>query len=185
MKNKSYIILIIIIILLILFIAVYAKSSKEYSLENILIFNLFDNSVRHNYYFEISNNRRQTRNVNLYQTLKIDSLVNEKIAPGTNGEFSITLESTEDVGYKIEFSSLNKKPKNMLFKIKHENGQYDSLEKLSKTLNGKLKKGILKEINIEWEWTYETSEIENIQDTLDGINIKEYNFDINVISSEI
>lgn len=185
MKKKLRNVIFFLIILLLLFMAVHAKSKKIYSIDNILIFNLYENSLNRNYTFDVSANANQTNHVNLYNTLNIDSLANEKIAPGTNGQFSITITASQKLNYEIKFESLNIKPKNLCFKLKSKSPKYSSLEELEKYLKGVITKDETKKFFIEWSWEYEINDNANIQDTLDGINIKEYIFDINVISNEI
>ena len=61
----------------------------------------------------------------------------------------------------------NKKPRNFEIYIKE--------------IEGKIEEGKTKKIPVEWEWKYETNSIENKQDTKDGENIKQYNFEICII----
>lgn len=185
MKKVLNKIIIIIIPILILFLAIYSRGQKANSLDNILIFNLYENSQNRNYTFDISTKNKQTIQANLNNTLKIDSLANQKIAPGARGEFTITLTSSKNVYYKIEFEDLNNKPQNLKFRIKNSTSKYNNLEELEKYLIDNLSKNCTKEIFIEWSWEYETSEIDNKQDTIDGINLEKYKFNINVISEEI
>lgn len=86
------------------------------------------------------------------------------------------METNEKTNYKIEIESNNKKPKNLNFNIEGKDKIYSSLEDLSKELRGTIQKN--KTITIQWEWEYEKDEFNNKQDTLDGINLKQYNFSI-------
>lgn len=180
--NKRLEILIIIAILLILFFLGFVKFKNLKSLENVLIFNLYDNSKNNEYVFDISSEQEYKKSCNLFSTLNMESLVNEKIAPGTNGEFEIILNSSKDTHYQITFDSKNVKPHNLLFKIKNDFKKYKSLDELEEKLKGILNKDRGKNICIEWFWDYETDQYSNFQDTLDGQNIQEYNFDINIFS---
>lgn len=183
--NKKIEITIIIFILLMLIILEFMNFKKSYNLENVLIFNLYENSKNDKYIFDIGAKYKQETNVGLYSTLKMESLANEKIAPGANGEFEIILTSSKNVGYQIRFESKNKKPQNLVFNIKNDFNKYSSLEELGRLLKGTLNGNIRKNIWIEWSWDYETTEYGNTQDTFDGENIKEYNFDINILSYKL
>lgn len=118
----------------------------------------------------------------MYSTLNFETLSNEKIAPGTNGKIEIVLNSSIDTNYQITFDSKNIKPKNLKFNIKNDFTKYDTLEELENRLRGRLNRNKNKIICIEWSWDYEIDEYSDYQDTLDGMNIQEYNFDINILS---
>ena len=144
---------------------------------------------REEFYFEVLNKNVELRNINLLESVNSKTLVKEKIAPGTKGEFSIILFSNRNLKYQINFKSENEKPYNLKFYIKEENKKYRTLEELQENLKGKIKKGDIQAINIGWEWEYETndnnSKLQNIQDTLDAIRIQKYNFTINVIGEQM
>ena len=101
----------------------------------------------------------------MLQTIDSKTLVHEKVAPGTKGEFYIILTSNSTLKYKIDMRAKNQKPQNLKFSIL-ENQE------------GIIKKGERKKIKATWEWQYETSKIQNKQDTKDGENIKKYEFEI-------
>lgn len=179
--NKKVQILIVIIILLILLIIWYAKFRNKESINNLIIFNLFNNSSN-SFQFNISSKVNQKKSANLYGTFNAKSLSEHKIAPGTSGEFEILLVSAIDTNYRIKFESKNEKPQNLTFSIKDNPIKYHSLEDLGKYLLGSLNKNEKIKIIIEWSWNYETDTFSNIQDTLDGQKLEKYNFDINVMS---
>jgi hypothetical protein len=116
-------------------------------------------------------------------------LVYEKIAPGTQGNFSIILSGNKTSKYSIEFRSLNEKPKNLKFSAFSDgnvvSAEKNSLEELAKDLVGKIEKNQTKIIIINWYWDYENTENENIQDTEDCRKINQYQFDIYTQGEEI
>ena len=122
--------------------------------------------------------------MNLWETVSKNTLINEKIAPGTEGEFEIKLKSNKSIYYEIDFLSQNKKPQNLFFSIKGNNKRYSKLEDLRDELQGDLDKMETKSIIIQWKWDYDTGTEENIQDTKDGTSIKDYHFYIHAIGNE-
>lgn len=124
-------------------------------------------------------------------TIDKKTLVYEKIAPGTSGNFDILLESNQNIKYKIEFYSMNDKPKNLNFKAFNKDrllGEANTLEELSKDLSGFIKKNEKINITIYWYWNFENEdnkEYTDIQDTKDSENIKKYQFNISTLGEEI
>lgn len=97
---------------------------------------------------------------------------------GTKGEFEILLETNEKINYKVEFKNKNNKPKNLLFNVEGKDKKYSNLEDLNEQLKGVIQENT--KITIQWQWDYENEKnaLTNIQDTQDGIKLKEYNFTI-------
>lgn len=139
-----------------------------------------------NWSFKIAKNGEETKNVTLRNSVNKDTLVNGKIAPGTSGEFSLTLDATGSdvsVDYTLEFSSELNKPANIIFTY---NGKdYKSLTEIG-SIKGNIAKGseMTKTIPIKWTWAYQTgstSEAKNendIKDTKDGTSLLDYSFNI-------
>lgn len=123
------------------------------------------NKKTNQYKLKISKGETKKENINLLRTVDKETLVNEKVAPGTKGSFEIILVSNIDLEYKIEIIGKNEKPKNLNFLI--ENGQ-----------EGKIGKNEQKTILVNWKWDYEINSKEDKQDTKDGENIKKHNFEI-------
>lgn len=98
---------------------------------------------------------------------------------GTKGAFEIWLQTNEKINYQIKFESKNDKPKNLSFKIDEKDRKYERLEDMEQELKGEINEN--KKIVIHWEWEYEKDEMQNLQDTKDGENIKRYNFTIYAI----
>ena len=125
------------------------------------------------------------QNIDLIDTLKSETLVNEKIAPGIKGNFDIIIYSNHNAHYYVDFTSKNDKPYNLKFNIIGTNIKVNSLEELSTYLQGDIEKEGKRIIKIGWEWQYENGDIGNIQDTNDAKTITEYSFDINAKGEEI
>ena len=178
-KNKRIKIIITSIIILILIIFFLMKITNLNYLENILIFNPYNNSTNNQYIIKLNSDINQFENAKLF----IDSQTNEKLAPGMSGKFEIIIKSSKDINYKIKFESKNSKPKNLLFNIEDDTKIFDKLEDLDAFLEGEIYKNKEKRVVIEWAWKYENSINANQQDTWDGINLKNYSFDIYVLGS--
>ena len=125
------------------------------------------------------------QNIDLIDTLKSETLVNEKIAPGIKGNFDIIIYSNHNAHYYVNFTSKNNKPHNLKFNIIGTNIEANSLEELSTYLKGDIEKEGKRIIKIGWEWQYENGDIGNLQDTNDAKTITEYSFDINAKGEEI
>ena len=181
-RKITYFIIFISFFIIIFYIFINCKKSN--SLENLIIFNLYEKS-NNIVKFNVGNKQNQIKSIDLYNTIVGDAIFNKKVAPGVKGKFEIEILSTNDVKYEILFKSKTKKPQNLIFNIKNNVNKYNSLEKLEKVLKGTTKKGKWIKHEIEWSWEYETTSENNLQDTLDGENIDNYIFDIIVLSSPI
>ena len=124
--------------------------------------------------FNVSYENIKFENVNLSQTINKQTLINEKIAPGTSGSFEILLETNEKIKYQIKFESKNDKPQNLVFQIDGKDRKYKKLEDMEQELQGEIDEN--KRIKINWEWSYEGNKEKNEQDTRDGENLSKYNF---------
>ena len=139
-----------------------------------------------NWAFQIDKNGEQTKNVTLRNTVSKQTLVNGKIAPGTSGEFSITLDATgSEVGvdYTLSFVDEINKPENIIF-------TYNGKEYKSQNEIGSIKGNIgtkndrTATILIKWTWLYQTgsTDIEkaenDIKDTKAGTSLLDYSFNI-------
>ena len=198
-KNKrTRTIIIILIFLLIIGIYFLLKSNNNFFKDDIILFKNFYSSINNtkenkdtkeknssdNYnIIKISTKKQNTKEMSLFSNLNNQMNWNKIIYPGTKGEFSIKLYGQEKLQYEVTFKSKNQKPRNLVFK---QNGkEYETLEKLGENLKGNLQKDEIKNIVIEWEWKYETNEKQDFQDTKDGKEIREYNFEITAKGSEI
>ena len=154
-----------------------------------------------------------TKSISLAQTVSKDSIVSDRIAPGTSGNFKIIINasgSEVDVDYDVLLKNEeSNKPANLYFTCedlvnsKDEDGnliKYYSLTDMLKVdnqtnrsnMSGSIDKDenkTPKEININWEWPYEstqdgkTQEELDVQDTNDS-GIIDYNFTLNIIGKQ-
>ena len=139
-----------------------------------------------NWAFQIDKNGEQTKNVTLRNTVSKQTLVNGKIAPGTSGEFSITLDATgSEVGvdYTLSFVEEINKPENITFT--YNGKEYKSLSDIG-SIKGNIgtKNDRTATILIKWTWLYQTgsTDIEkaenDIKDTKAGTSLLDYSFNI-------
>ena len=126
--------------------------------------------------FDVEFKNTKFKDINLYETINQKTLVYEKIAPGTAGNFDIILDSNKKLNYMIQFESKNEKPLNLKFYLSGDETKYDTLEELDDILTGVVSKNEEKVICINWEWCYENDKENNIRDTNDAKEIREYNF---------
>lgn len=213
-KRKRIFRLIFILILIIIFINIFFlnKFSKTQDLEDILFLKLLSNrnfnknsSEKNNKYndklkrikystneygFKVRYKNMDLKKIDLLNTLNKETLIYDKIAPGTSGSFDILLSSNQKLNYKIEFYSVNEKPRNLKFKAFKDGtlkGEAYTLEELSNKLSGNINKNQRINITINWYWDFENKtnqEFSDIQDTKDAENIKTYEFNICTIGGD-
>lgn len=193
--RKKLILLVIVIFILIIFLFQKKKNQNNSFQDDLIFFKLFSSEEERNkstllsknqesqnqplYDFRVSYQNIDFKNINLAESIKQDTLIQEKIAPGTEGEFEILLQSNRKINYRIKFKSTNEKPENLNFQIKGKDRKYYKLEDMEQELQGELTDN--KKIAIYWKWDYEGNEMQNFQDTKDGQAIKQYNFTIYAI----
>lgn len=170
--NRKKIVILILIFIIILFILFKILQSEKFNFqEDLIFFKIFgvgkiqeEGNEKSEYEIEVIKGKSNYKEIELLQTIDIKTLVNEKVAPGTKGSFNVFLTSNSDVDYEVEIIDKNNKPKNLKFEIN---------EKV-----GKIEKDEVKKVEINWEWPYEINVEEDLQDTKDGENIDEFNFEI-------
>ena len=188
-KKKALIIVAILAIILLAFIGgqAYAKYITEVKGQGMAEVATWS--------FKVNGGKEQIQQINLASTCDNNTLVDNKIAPGTSGSFNIIIDGTgSDVGirYNINFEDNSTKPTNL--KFKYENVEYDSLEEIQDGISGII--GAKDEnkvitLPIEWIWEYETgsnSETINANDTIDtedAQNIQNYTFNVSVIGTQV
>ena len=173
--KKRICILITILILIIVIIFLFKKFYKNQNLtfKDLLIFGMWQED---NVYI-VNPNKTQDIQVNLYKTIEGGGKLYKRIAPGTKGEFVIIIKKDPDLKCKIIFTNITKKPKNMQFYL---NGKtYNTLEEMQDEINEVLKEK--DRVTINWEWKYNLNEQDDIEDTQDGENLKEYVFNMDAI----
>ncbi len=148
-----------------------------------------------NWSFKVNDKEEQMQTISLKSTINNSTLINNKIAPGTAGEFQIKLDATNSevgVNYAIKFQNETVKPTNLKFTYGEKT--YSSLEDLQKDLIGTINandKTKIKALVIGWNWKYQTGNTpeeiaaSDIIDTRDGKTIKNYSFDIIVSGTQV
>ena len=148
-----------------------------------------------NWVFKVNGKEDVVQNVNLLSTYHNETLVNNKVAPGTSGSFNIVVDATgSEVGidYTIQFLNESEKPQNLVFT--YDNQQYTTIQDLEKDLSGTINandENKERTITIDWEWQYETGVNENEinqNDKIDTDNAKQldnYTFDIYVTGTQV
>lgn len=181
-RKKIIIIAIIILALGLLFIGGNTFSKQVTEVKGKGVANVA------NWSFKVNNNEAQIQTINLASNNN-KNLTDNKIAPGTSGNFQIKInaEGAEvGINYKISFINETNKPQNLFFI--YNDKKYKNITEMEKDLTGTIDATTgEKEKNIEiyWEWPYETmidgdSSVNDKIDTQDSKNIKEYTFDIKV-----
>ncbi len=197
-QNRKIILIVIVILILCIFFFQNKKKFNNQFQDELIFFKLFSSKQENSenmqkseksesqisqayesYRFYVSYHNIDFKNINLTNSINRDTLVHEKIAPGTKGAFEILLETNEKIHYQIKFKSKNQKPENLTFKIEGKDKKYNKLEEMEEDLQGEIKEN--KRIIINWQWEYETSETQNRQDTEDGKKIRQYHFTIYAI----
>lgn len=145
--------------------------------------------------FKVNGTDEQIQTINLASTVNNETLIDNKIAPGTNGSFNIVVDcSGSDVGinYDIKFTNETNKPENL--KFTYENVQYNSITELQNALTGTINsndENKVKTLNIKWNWNYETGSTEteilnnDKVDTQNGKTIQNYTFNVNVSGTQV
>ena len=151
MKKKKILKILLILILILLFIKmIFFKSlSNSKIIEDFLFFKVLGDDLKvsediidveeKEYRLNVNYKNIDFRNINLAETINRETLIYEKIAPGTKGSFNIILEANKNSKYKVVFNSINEKPQNLKFKANINNkeiGKANTLEELQKYLIG-------------------------------------------------
>ena len=134
-------------------------------------------------------------NINLAQTYNSNTVIPNRIAPGTKGSFDIIVDATgSEVGidYDVKFLNETNKPTNLNFSY---NGIIvPSIIDLEELLKGNIPADStekVKTFTIQWFWNYETGSTEeqkansDIQDTKDGTGLDTYSFDVVVTGRQV
>jgi len=190
-KNKKK--LIILAILLLLLLAIFLIGGQTYSkyLSKIEGKGVIDVAT---WNFTVNGSSSIMKNINLAQTYDLTTLANNCIAPGTKGSFNIVIDATQSntgIEYSVNFENENSKPKNLVFS--YDNNITSDIKDLESYLTGTINANDdekIKTLTINWEWKYETGIGDEIVrndkiDTQDGINLKQYNFDVIVTGVQV
>ncbi len=145
--------------------------------------------------FKVNGQKEEVQTISLGSTYDSSTLVNGKIAPGTEGNFQIKVDATgSDVGidYKIKFSDETTKPTNL--KFYYQEVEYDSILELGDALSGTINaddENKSKTFDIKWKWNYETgsnpTEVASNDkiDTQNAQEITNYEFDVIVSGTQV
>lgn len=188
-KKKVIIVSSILIIMLLAFIGgqAYAKYISQVRGDGIAEIATWS--------FKVNGQKEQVQEIKLVSTYNSETLVNNKIAPGTSGSFNIIVDATgSEVGikYNIKFVEESNKPQNL--KFVYGGKEYDSIKQLGDELSGTIaanEEDKTRTINVQWKWNYETgSSAEQINandiiDTNDAISIANYTFQVIVTGTQV
>lgn len=145
--------------------------------------------------FKVNENEEKLQTISLKSTINNTTLVNNKIAPGTEGEFQIKIDATSSevgVNYVVKFENESQKPTNL--KFIYSGNTYNSLTDLQQDLTGTINandENKVKTLTVAWNWKYETGNtVEEISanDLIDTQNAKQmsnYTFDVIVSGTQI
>ena len=126
-RVKKFLKLILILIMIIFFIKMFFLNGllQMQNIDDFLFLKLLskgslngssnESSNKNKYQFRVSYKNINFKKINLLETIDKDTLLYEKIAPGTRGSFNIVLDSNQSLKYRIEFQSINEKPQNLKF----------------------------------------------------------------------
>lgn len=145
--------------------------------------------------FKVNEKEDKMQTISLKSTINNSTLLNNKIAPGTEGSFQIKLDATNaevGINYAIKFENETKKPTNL--KFFYEGKSYNSLAELQKDLIGTINadaESKEKNLTIGWKWLYQTGSTQeqidanDLVDTQDGKTLTNYNFDVIVTGTQV
>lgn len=145
--------------------------------------------------FKVNGKSEEVQTINLASTCNNETLINNKIAPGTEGAFNIIIDGTgSDVGieYNVKFENEMNKPQNL--KFIYSGVTYDSITDLEDKLTGVINANAENKVTtmtVNWEWEYETGSDEDeilTNDKIDTQNaqdITNYTFDVVVTGTQV
>lgn len=189
-KQRKIIIALLVLLIMLVLGYTFSKYVKSYNVVTS------SNVAKWNFSGEIFNlkNSSTTTTISLADTIENSKVEANRIAPGTNGDFTIVidaLDSEVDIDYCVELITEISKPQNLVFSF--DGNTYDSLSNLIDS-NECFNDTILhtdsekrKEFVIEWEWPYETYDEEgNIQDEIDVQDSQKsnYEFDLKITGTQ-
>lgn len=145
--------------------------------------------------FLVNGQTANITNLNLAKTYNADTLLENRIAPGTRGSFDIEIDTTgSEVGidYDVIFTNEQNKPQNLNFT--YDGHTVSNIKGLEEFLKGRIEANSeqkIKTMTIEWNWPYETGTFANekassdVKDTEDGKNLSKYQFDIIITGKQV
>lgn len=189
MKKKAVIIIAILVAIVLSFVGgqTYSKYVTEVRGDGTAQIATWD--------FKVNGQKEEVQTISLGSTYDSSTLVNGKIAPGTEGNFQIKVDATgSDVGidYKIKFTDETTKPANL--KFYYQEVEYNSILELGEALSGTINaddENKSKTFDIKWKWNYETgsnpTEVASNDkiDTQNAQEITNYEFDVIVSGTQV
>ncbi len=189
MKKKAVIIIAILVAIILSFVGgqTYSKYVTEVRGDGTAQIATWD--------FKVNGQKEEVQTISLGSTYDSSTLVNGKIAPGTEGNFQIKVDATgSDVGidYKIKFSDETTKPANL--KFYYQEVEYNSVLELGDALSGTINAddgNKSRTFDIKWKWNYETgsnpTEVASNDkiDTQNAQEITNYEFDVIVSGTQV
>lgn len=186
-RIRKYIIILVGIILggMILIIPISNQQQEEIWFYSWLKDSQRKEKNENTYLLNLSDKKLDFEVINLWDTVSPQTIMKEKIAPGTQGEFNLILQAKETVNYQLKINSLSNKPQNLQFQEKTTGKTVNQLEELESVLSGTLEKQKSETYSIHWIWKYETNQEKDKQDTKDGKELEKYQFEINAMIEQI
>lgn len=145
--------------------------------------------------FNVNGSSEEIQQIDLLSTCNNETLINNRIAPGTSGNFNIIVDGTgSEVGidYQIAIKDEVNKPRNL--KFVYDGAEYSSVQELEEKLSGTINANDEQKqrtINIGWKWAYETGMDENqiaqndYIDTQDALAMQNYTFTVSVTGTQV
>jgi len=182
-KSKKKIIILIILLLILIILAfnyTYSRYISEVKGKGVIQVAKWN--------FIVNDGTSTITNIDLSGTYNSDTLLNNRVAPGTSGSFDIVIDagsSEVEIEYNVRFENEVNKPSNLNFI--YEDIIVNSIKELEGILKGIIsadEEEKIKTLTIKWSWPYQTGETEELinindkKDTEDGQKIDEYQFDV-------
>lgn len=186
-KHLKIVVIAVLLMLVLLLGYTFAKYTKSYTIPTS------STVAKWSFAGEVFNSKNSstTTTISLADTIENSKIKGERIAPGTNGDFTIVVDATGtevDLDYKVELVEETNKPQNL--KFSYNGTVYNSLSELigaEEVFEGKIShsdENMKKEIFVEWEWPYETYNEQGVLldevDMQDGENIDNYEFTLKI-----
>jgi len=191
LTNKKKIVLIVAILSMIVISFMGGQSFSKY-ISQVKGYGQFDIAK---WSFLVNGQESSMNTIDLSSTCNNGTLINNKIAPGTEGNFNIEIDATgSEVGiqYQVTFDEKSQKPNNLFFI--YNRSTYANFSDLAYALKGVINADAENKkisIPIKWIWEYETGnspelrEPEDAEDTQDGKTLQNYAFDVIVTGTQV
>lgn len=164
LKKKTILLIFLIGLLVVSFLLGFCTQNYSYN--------------RNVYFFNTS--QIEFKNIGLIDNYKKSSIINNKIAPGTNGAIYLIIPdmNNDSLDYQFVHRENNEKPKGLYFIF--AGYKYETLGELIYQLNSYVNNSKENTIKVEWCWDFNGNDF---TDTLDGTVLENYYFEIALIPS--